>query len=101
LTSTQRIGKKSEEQKESQYEAHRQEATHDFDPSIHQYTHAGRKEKTRGKNSETQSSTTFYKGKVFTKSTSSLTGLRAKYELVHYIKRKKRVQGKSKSTPPQ
>jgi hypothetical protein len=44
--------------------------------------------KTRGNNSETQSSTTFHKGKVFTKSTSSLTDFRAKYERVHYIKRK-------------
>jgi hypothetical protein len=61
--------------------------THDHDPSIHQYTHAGRKEKTRENNSETQSSTTFHKGKVFTKSTSSLTGFWAKYERLHYIKK--------------
>jgi hypothetical protein len=45
LTSTQCIGKKNEEQKESQYETHRQEATHNHDPSIHQYTHAGRKKR--------------------------------------------------------
>jgi hypothetical protein len=62
---------------------------------IHQYIHAGRKEKTKGNNSETQSSMTFHKDKVFTKSASSLTRLWAKYERVHY-KRKKRLQGKSK-----
>jgi hypothetical protein len=62
---------------------------------IHQYIHAGGKEKTKGNNSETQSSTTFHRDKVFTKSASSLIGLRAIDERVHY-KRKKKLQGKSK-----
>jgi hypothetical protein len=62
---------------------------------IHQYIHAGGKENTKGNNSETQSSMAFHKDNVFTKSTSSLTGLRAIDEPVHY-KRKKGLQGKSK-----
>jgi hypothetical protein len=49
LTSTPSIGKKNQEQKESQYETHRQKATHNHDPSIHQYTHARRKRKDRRK----------------------------------------------------
>jgi hypothetical protein len=40
-------------------------------------------------------STAFHKDRIFTKSASSLTGLRATSERVHY-KRKKRLQGKSK-----
>jgi hypothetical protein len=60
-TSTQRIGNKNEKQKEPQYEAHQQEAIHDHNPSIHQYSHAGRKENTKGNNLETQSSMTFHK----------------------------------------
>jgi hypothetical protein len=95
LTSTQRSDNKNEEQEKLQYEAHQQEATYDHDPSIQQYIHAGGKEKTKGNNSKTQSSTTFHKDKVFTKRASSLTGLWAKSERVHY-KRKKRLQGKSK-----
>jgi hypothetical protein len=79
-TSTQRIDNKNEEQKKLQYEAHQQEATYNHDPLIHQYIHAGGKEKTKGNNSETQSNTTFHKDKVFTKSASSLTGLRATSE---------------------
>jgi hypothetical protein len=42
-----------------------------------------------------QKSMAFHKDRVFTKITSSLTGLRATSERVHY-KRKKRLQGKSK-----
>jgi hypothetical protein len=42
-----------------------------------------------------QKSTTFHKDRVFTKSASSLTGLQATSERIHY-KRKKRLQGKSK-----
>jgi hypothetical protein len=42
-----------------------------------------------------QKSMTFHKEKIFTKSASSLTGLRATSERVHY-KRKKRLHGKSK-----
>jgi hypothetical protein len=75
LTSAQRIGTKNEEQKESKYEVHQQVATHDHDPLILQYIQAGRREKTKGNNSATQSSTTFHKDKVFTKSTSSLIAL--------------------------
>jgi hypothetical protein len=52
LTSTQRIDNKNEEQKKSQYEAHPHEATYDHDPSIHQYIHAGGKEKTKENNLE-------------------------------------------------
>jgi hypothetical protein len=93
LTSTQCINKKNEEQKESQYETHRQEATHNQDPSPPVHSR-WKKKKTRGNNSETQSSTTFHKGEVFTKSTSSLTDFRAKYEQVHYIKRKEDYKGR-------
>jgi hypothetical protein len=46
-TSIQRISKKNEEEKESQSETHRQEATHNHDPSVHQYTHAGRQKEKR------------------------------------------------------
>jgi hypothetical protein len=44
------------------------------------------KEKTGGNNSESQSSTTFHKGKIF-----ALIDSRAKYEEVHYIKREKKT----------
>jgi hypothetical protein len=42
-----------------------------------------------------QKSTAFHKDRIFKKSASSLTGLRATSEQVHY-KRKKRLHGKSK-----
>jgi hypothetical protein len=42
-----------------------------------------------------QKSMTFHKDRIFTKSASSLTRLRATSEQVHY-KRKRRLQGKSK-----
>jgi hypothetical protein len=102
LTSTPSIGKKNQEQKESQYETHRQKATHNHDPSIHRNIHAGRKIKDRMKQlritikhdiSERQS---IYKEYKF-----SLIDSQAKYEGVHYLKRKKSLQRKSKSTPPQ
>jgi hypothetical protein len=54
--------------------------THDHNPLILQYIQAGRREKAKGNNSATQSSTTFHKDKMFTKSTSSLIALQAKYE---------------------
>jgi hypothetical protein len=46
-TSIQCIGKENEEEKESQSEMHRQEANHNHDPSVHQYTHAGRQKDKR------------------------------------------------------
>jgi hypothetical protein len=47
LISIRCIGKENEEGKESQSETHQQEATHNHNPSVHQYTHAGRQEDKR------------------------------------------------------
>jgi hypothetical protein len=74
------IGKKSEEAKERRSRTHWQAVSRDHDLATHQYAQAGSQKKAKENNSETQSSTTFHRGKVFTKSTSSLTGSWAKYE---------------------
>jgi hypothetical protein len=49
LTSTQRIGEKNKEQKESQCETHRQEATHNHDPPLHSRWKKKRQEETTQK----------------------------------------------------
>jgi hypothetical protein len=50
------------------------------DLATHQHAQAGSQQKEKENISETQASTTFHKGKVFTKSTSPMTGSRAKYK---------------------
>jgi hypothetical protein len=46
----------------------------------HQHAQAGSQQKEKENISGTESSTTFHKGKVFTKSTSPLIGSRGKYK---------------------
>jgi hypothetical protein len=52
------------------------EANHD--PTTHQHAQAGIQKKEKDSISETKSSMTFHKGRIFTKSTSPLTCSRAK-----------------------
>jgi hypothetical protein len=50
------------------------------DPMTHQHAQAGSQKKEEDNISKTKSSTTFQKGRVFTKSTSPLTSSRAKFK---------------------
>jgi hypothetical protein len=52
----------------------------DHDPMTHQHAQAGSQKKEKDSISETKSSTTFHKGRIFTKSTSPLTSSQAKYD---------------------
>jgi hypothetical protein len=52
----------------------------DHDPTAHQHAQAGSQQKEKDNISETKSSTTFDKGRVFTKRMSPLTSPQAKYE---------------------
>jgi hypothetical protein len=79
LTNIQYIDK-NEEAKKLQSQTYRREMIPDHDLATHQHAQAGGQQKEKENISETQSSTTFHKGKVFTKSTSPLTGSRAKYK---------------------
>jgi hypothetical protein len=74
------IGKKNEEAKEHRSRIYWQAVSCDHDLVTHQHAQAGRQQKEIENISETHSSTTFHKGKVFTKITSPLTGSRAKYK---------------------
>jgi hypothetical protein len=75
LTGTQCSGKRNEEQKESQHETRRQEATHSQDSSIHQRNHAGRnKEGHEETTQKINQARHFIKEKYLQKSTSFLTG---------------------------
>jgi hypothetical protein len=47
---------------------------------MQQHAQAGIKKKEKDSISETKSSTTFHKGRIYTKSTSPLTSSRAKYD---------------------
>jgi hypothetical protein len=80
LTNIQYIGKKSEEAKEHRSRTYWRAASRGHDLATHQHAQAGRQQKKKEGISETQSSTTFHKRKVFTKSTSPLTDPQAKYK---------------------
>jgi hypothetical protein len=73
-TNIQFIDKKNEEAKKLQSQTYRREVIPDHDLATHQHAQAGSQQKEKENISKTQSSTTFHKGKVFTKSTSPLTG---------------------------
>jgi hypothetical protein len=79
-TNIQYIGKKSEEVKEHQSQTYWRAASGDHDLVTHQHAQAGSQQKEKENISGTESSTTFHKGKVFTKSTSPLIGSRGKYK---------------------
>jgi hypothetical protein len=57
----------------------------DHDPATHQHTQAGSQKNEKDSISETKSSTTFDKERIFTKNTSPLTSSRANMTKVHYI----------------
>jgi hypothetical protein len=78
-TNTQYIDKKNEEARKLQSRTYRREMIPDHDLVTHQHAQDRSQQKEKENISETQSSTTFHKGKIFTKSTSPLTGSRAKY----------------------
>jgi hypothetical protein len=74
------IDKKSEEVKQFRSRTYRQEMELDHDPTIHQHAHAGSQaERRKQRSQKPHSSQKFHKRKVFTASTSPLTGSRAKY----------------------
>jgi hypothetical protein len=75
---TQYIDKKDEEEKKFQSCKYWREMKPDHDPTTHQHAQAGSQKKGKDIISETESSTTFHKGRIFTKSTSPLTSSRAK-----------------------
>jgi hypothetical protein len=79
-TNIQYIDKKSEEAKEHWSRTYWRVASRDHDLATHQHAQAGSQQKEKENNSETQSSMTSQKGKVFSKSTSSLTGSWVRYE---------------------
>jgi hypothetical protein len=66
-TNIQNIDKKNEEAKEHRSRTHQQAVSHDHDMATHQYAQAGSQQKEKENISETQSSMTFHKRKVFTK----------------------------------
>jgi hypothetical protein len=77
-TNIQKIDKKDEEAKKLRSRTYWQEMKPDHDPTTHQHAQAGSQKKEKDSISETKSSTTFHKGRIFTKSTSPLTSSRAK-----------------------
>jgi hypothetical protein len=77
-TYIQNIDKKDEEAKKLQSRTYWQEMKPDHDPTNHQHAQAGIQKKEKDSISETKSSTTFHKGRIFTKSTSPLTSSGAK-----------------------
>jgi hypothetical protein len=79
-TNIQYIDKKNEEAKKLRGRTYQREVIPDHDLTTHQHAQARSQQKEKENISETQSSTTFHKGKVFTKSTSPLTGSQAKYK---------------------
>jgi hypothetical protein len=87
-TSIRCIDKENKDAKESESETHQQEATHNHDPSVHQYTHAGRQEDKRKTTQKSKQAQHFIKAKYLQRVQSSLTDFEAKYERVCYIKRK-------------
>jgi hypothetical protein len=79
-TSVQNIDKKDEEAKKLRSRTYRQEMQPDHDPMTHQHAQAGSQKKEKDSISETKSSTTFHKGRIFTTNTSPLTSSRTKYD---------------------
>jgi ATP-dependent helicase YprA (DUF1998 family) len=79
-TNIQYIGKENEEAKKLRSRTYWREVIPDHNPTTYQHAQAGSQEKEKENISETQSSMTFHKGKVFTKSTSPLTSSWAKYK---------------------
>jgi hypothetical protein len=77
-TNIQNIDKKDEEAKKLRSQTYWWETKPDHDPATHQHAQAGIQKKERDSISETKSSTTFHKGRIFTMSTSPLTSCRAK-----------------------
>jgi hypothetical protein len=77
---TQYINKKNEEAKKLRSRTYRREVIPNHDLATHQHAQVVSQLKEKENISETQSSMTFHKGKVFTKSTSPLIGSRAKYK---------------------
>jgi hypothetical protein len=74
----QNIDKKEEEAKKLWSRTYWREMKPDHDPTMHQHAQAGIQKKEKDSISETKSSTTFHKGRIFTKSTSPLTSSREK-----------------------
>jgi hypothetical protein len=66
-TNIQYIDKKNEEAKERQSRTYWRAVSRDHDLATHQHAQAGSQQKEKENISETQSSMTFHKGKVFTK----------------------------------
>jgi hypothetical protein len=79
-TNIQNIDKKNEEAKKLRSQTYWREMKPDHDPMTHQHAQAGSQKKEKDSISEIKSSTTFYKGRIFTKSTSPLTSSWAKYD---------------------
>jgi hypothetical protein len=79
-TNIQYIDKKDEEAKKLRSRTYWREMKPDHDPTTHQHAQARSEQKEEDNISETKSSMTFHKGRVFTKSTSPLTSSRAKYK---------------------
>jgi hypothetical protein len=77
---TQYIDKKNEEAKKLRSRTYQREVIPYHDLATHQHVQAGSQQKEKENISETQSSTTFHKEKVFIKSISPLIGSRAKYK---------------------
>jgi hypothetical protein len=79
-TNIQNIDKMDGEAKKLRSQTYWQEMKPDHDPTTHQHAHARSQKKAKNSISETKSSMTFHKGRIFTKSTSPLTSSRAKYD---------------------
>jgi hypothetical protein len=79
-TNIQNIGKKDEEAKKLRSQTYWREMKPDDDLTTHQHAQAGSQKKEKDSIFETKSSTTFHKGRIFTKSSSPLTSSQAKYE---------------------
>jgi hypothetical protein len=77
-TNIQNIDKKDEEAKKLRSRTYWREMKPDHDPTTHQHAQGGIQKKEKDSISETKSSMTFHKGRIFTKSTSPLTSSRAK-----------------------
>jgi hypothetical protein len=73
------INKKDEEAKKLRSRTYWRETKPDHDPATHQHAQARSQQKGKDNISETKSSTTFNKGRIFTKSTSPLISSRTKY----------------------
>jgi hypothetical protein len=74
------IDKKNEEAKERWRQTYWRAASRDHDLATNQHAQDGSQQKEKENIKENQSSMTFHKGKVFTKSTSPLIGSQAKYK---------------------